>query len=433
MAAPNLKRKASNTFSAVQDTYLSTKDIYERHKVVFTMATSVGSILTAWAGLLFGVAIGASKGPVHRGRPSDAASDGTCKSRVEIFGYQCEEHKVTTQDGYILSLQRIPVGRSGGSPSGGPPVLLQHGVLMDGITWLLNAPDESLAFILADNGYDVWIANTRGTKWSRGHVSLSTNDSAYWDWSWDELMAYDLPATLAYVHDQTAQKIHYVGHSLGTLIALASFSKLQLLDIVRSAALLSPIAYLEDVSSPIAQAAAKSFAAETYYWLGIYEFDPNGAAVNKLLKELCSQPGIDCYDLMTAFTGENCCLNSSTVDVFLQYEPQSTSTKNMIHLAQTMYDYGDDDDNRRHYGQPTPPAYDLSSIPDDLPMFFGYGGSDALSVPEDVELLLGNLKSHQADKLVVQYRDDYAHADFVMAVNALEVVYDPLMAFFKLQ
>ncbi|KAK1273709.1 hypothetical protein QJS04_geneDACA008057 [Acorus gramineus] len=50
MAAPNLKRKASNTFSAVQDTFLSTKDIYERHKVVFTMATSVGSILTAWAG-----------------------------------------------------------------------------------------------------------------------------------------------------------------------------------------------------------------------------------------------------------------------------------------------------------------------------------------------------------------------------------------------
>ncbi|KAK1273713.1 Triacylglycerol lipase 2 [Acorus gramineus] len=378
-------------------------------------------------GLLFGVAIGARKGPVHRGRRSNVDSDGTCKSRVEIFGYQCEEHKVTTQDGYILSLQRIPVGRSGGSPSGGPPVLLQHGVLMDGITWLLNAPDESLAFILADNGYDVWIANTRGTKWSRGHVWLSTNDSvfqAYWDWSWDELVAYDLPATLAYVHDQTAQKIHYVGHSLGTLIALASFSKLQLLDIVSSAALLSPIAYLEDVSSPIAQAAAKSFAAE----------------VNKLLKELCSQPGIDCYDLMTAFTGENCCLNSSTVDVFLQYEPQSTSTKNMIHLAQmirdgtiAMYDYGDNDDNQKHYGQPTPPAYDMSSIPDDLPLFFGYGGSDALSVPEDVELLLGNLKSHQADKLVVQYRDDYAHADFVMAVNASEVVYDPLMAFFKLQ
>ena len=27
-------------------------------------------------------------------------------------------------------------------------------------------------------------------------------------------MAYEIPATLQYVHDQTGQKLHYVGHSL---------------------------------------------------------------------------------------------------------------------------------------------------------------------------------------------------------------------------
>lgn len=48
--------------------------------------------------------------------------------------------------------------------------------LQDGITWLINPPHESLAFILADNGYDVWIANTRGTKFSQGHTSLSPQD-----------------------------------------------------------------------------------------------------------------------------------------------------------------------------------------------------------------------------------------------------------------
>lgn len=36
----------------------------------------------------------------------------------------------------------------------------------------------------------------------------------FWNWSWDELVAYDLPATFQYVHDQTGQKLHYVGHSL---------------------------------------------------------------------------------------------------------------------------------------------------------------------------------------------------------------------------
>lgn len=40
------------------------------------------------------------------------------------------------------------------------------------------------------------------------------NEQAYWEWSWDELVDFDLPATFKYVHDQTGQKLHYVGHSL---------------------------------------------------------------------------------------------------------------------------------------------------------------------------------------------------------------------------
>jgi len=86
----------------------------------------------------------------------------------------------------------------------GPPVLLQHGLFMviksfinnymswilllmlainvvlwlqDGITWLLLPSKQSLAFLLADNGFDVWVANTRGTKYSRQHITLPTNSS----------------------------------------------------------------------------------------------------------------------------------------------------------------------------------------------------------------------------------------------------------------
>lgn len=38
--------------------------------------------------------------------------------------------QVTTQDGYILSLQRIPEGRVGGGENKRPAVLIQHGVLV---------------------------------------------------------------------------------------------------------------------------------------------------------------------------------------------------------------------------------------------------------------------------------------------------------------
>ncbi|XVF88576.1 hypothetical protein PTKIN_Ptkin19aG0061800 [Pterospermum kingtungense] len=366
--------------------------------------------------------------------------DGICKSMVETQGYDCEEHTVTTQDGYILSMQRIPVGRSGGTPDNRPPVLLQHGLLMDGITWLLLPPEQSLAFVLADNGYDVWIANSRGSKYSKGHTSLNPGDPAYWNWSWDELVAYELPAIFQYVNDQTGQKLHYVGHSQGTLIALAAFSKDQLYNMLRSAALLCPIAYVGQMTSPLARNAADNFIAETLYWLGLSEFDPRGEAVVKLLKDICKKPGVDCTNLLTAFTGQNCCLNSSIVDIFLDHEPQPSATKNMVHLAQMirqgtikMFDYNDPEENIKHYGQPTPPAYNMTSIPNDLPLFLSYGGEDALADVNDVKLLLDSLKDHEGDKLVVQYREDYAHADYVMAQNAKQDVYDPLLAFFKLQ
>ncbi|KAI3844701.1 hypothetical protein MKX03_023339 [Papaver bracteatum] len=318
-----------------------------------------------------GLALGSRTNPFSRNdrvtmsRMVPDADDGICKLRVEIFGYVCEE-LVTTQDGYILSMQRIPVGKSGETSGVRPLVLLQHGVLMDGITWLLNTPDQSLAYILADNGLPIRVAQ---------NLAVDTHRSPYWDWTWDQLVQYELPATFHYVHDQTNQKIHYVGHSL---------------------------------------------------------------AVTDLLKAYCKDPTINCYDLMTTFTGKNCCLNSSTVDVFLENEPQSTATKNMIHLAQMiregtirMYDYSDDEENKKQCGQSTPPVYDMTSIPNNLPLFLSYGGADALSDVNDVQLLLANLKDHSQSKLVVQYQDNYAHADFVMGVNAKELVYDPLMAFFK--
>ncbi|CAL9748983.1 unnamed protein product [Musa acuminata subsp. burmannicoides] len=158
------------------------------------------------------------------------------------YGYKCEEHEVTTKDGYILGVQRIPVGRSPARNGGsGTPILLQHGLFMDGLGWLLSSPDESLGYILADEGYDVWIANSRGTKHSLGHTIFSSDDPEYWDWSWDELAEYDLPATVEYVYGHTGkQKLHYVGHSLGTLMALASFCHSELQEMVRSAVLLSP-------------------------------------------------------------------------------------------------------------------------------------------------------------------------------------------------
>ncbi|CAL5370436.1 unnamed protein product [Camellia sinensis] len=367
---------------------------------------------------------------------------GIC-SAVTVHGYRCQEFHVRTDDGYILSVQRIPQGRLGSGGGGGKtkqPVLLQHGVLVDGMTWVLNSPDESLAFILADSGFDVWISNTRGTKFSRRHLTLDATNPEFWNWTWDDLVTHDLPVVIDFVFKQTGQKIDYVGHSMGTLVALASFSEGRQINKVKSAALLSPIAYLSHMTTALGNVAAKAFVGEITTLFGLAEFNPKGEPVMNFLKALCAQPGVNCYDLLTAITGKNCCLNASTVELFLKHEPQSTATKNLVHLAQTVrdgtlskYDYGNLFYNVKHYGESRPPMYNLSNIPHNLPLFLSYGGQDALSDVRDVETLLDSLKLHDPDKLSVQYIKDYAHADFIIGVTAKDIVYNQIISFFRHQ
>ncbi|XLS48561.1 hypothetical protein HN51_022919 [Arachis hypogaea] len=112
----------------------------------------------------------------------------------------------------------------------------------------------------------------------------------------------------------------------------------------------------------------------------------------------------------------------------------------MIHLSQMIrqgtiatFDYMNIDKNTRCYGQPTPLVYDMTRILKSLPIYLSYGGTDALSNVKDVQRLLQTLEDHDGDKLVVQYRNDYAHADYVMGENAKRDIYEPLISLFKLQ
>ncbi|KAL8511256.1 hypothetical protein ACS0TY_017893 [Phlomoides rotata] len=50
LSVPQLRRKVKNSLSAAQDTFFTVKDVFERHKVVFTISTSIASVATAWAG-----------------------------------------------------------------------------------------------------------------------------------------------------------------------------------------------------------------------------------------------------------------------------------------------------------------------------------------------------------------------------------------------
>lgn len=81
------------------------------------------------------------------------------------------------------------------------------------------------AFILARGGYDVWMANNRGNRFSIAHTTLDTKEKPFWEFSWEELGTKDTPAIIDYILGLTGfEKITYIGHSEGTTQIMAGAS-----------------------------------------------------------------------------------------------------------------------------------------------------------------------------------------------------------------
>lgn len=92
---------------------------------------------------------------------------------------------MTTLDNFILGIQRIPHGqaqRTQAQVVPKPVVFLQHGLLADSSNWVQNYPWDSLGYILADNGFDVWLGNIRGNRYSRSNLDLKPSHRKFWDW-----------------------------------------------------------------------------------------------------------------------------------------------------------------------------------------------------------------------------------------------------------
>ncbi|XP_055678100.1 lipase 3-like [Lutzomyia longipalpis] len=128
---------------------------------------------------------------------------------VQSNGYPAESHVIETVDGYLITVHRIPYGKTPeAGPRGDKPVVfLQHGFLTSSGDWVIIGPDNALGYLLADQGYDVWMGNSRGNTYSRNHIKLNPdNSSKFWDFSFHEQAIYDLPATFDYILKKTERK-----------------------------------------------------------------------------------------------------------------------------------------------------------------------------------------------------------------------------------
>src|SRR3990167_7792796 len=125
-------------------------------------------------------------------------------------GYPVQQHQVITEDGFKLNMFRIQ--KQGTQIRNGlPVVMLQHGIDSSSLAWVTNGPTDSFAFILANAGYDVWLGNNRGNRFSREHVSLKPWEKAFWAWSFQQMGQYDVPAAFKKIREVTGAKKIFCG------------------------------------------------------------------------------------------------------------------------------------------------------------------------------------------------------------------------------
>jgi lysosomal acid lipase/cholesteryl ester hydrolase len=358
---------------------------------------------------------------------------------INHWGYVGEEHTVTTPDGYMLKMHRIPVGKGQTKSSVPRPVMfMQHGLECSSSNWVTNLPSQSAAYVFADNGYDVWMGNFRGNTYSRAHAWLPVDSTEFWQFSWDEMAKYDLPTMLQYVLDTSgATNLHYMGHSMGTMTAFALFSMNQTIaDKVTNFFALGPVATVGDIKGVL-----KLLAPYTndIAWLldsvGLNEFLPSNAITKWMADYICGFFATNplCDDILFLIAGaDSHQLNETRVPVYVAHTPAGTSTQNIQHFGQQvnskkyqMFDYGSQGLNAVHYHQVTPPLYNVSDCK--VATYLFWGDQDILADPKDVTFLINNLPNMRGNFEC----NEFNHLDFIWGLRAEPEIYQKILAIIR--
>lgn len=164
-----------------------------------------------------------------------------------------DRHYIKTYDGYILELHRLYRNGTFGELKSKSVVLGMHGMTSSSMEYIVMGPELGLGYYFVEKGYDVWLGNARGNKFSSKHETLHPNMTKYWEFSWDLIATIDLPAIIDYVlKTSKKESLHYVGYSQGgALPILLVSSKPEYNSKFKTLSLLAPSVYMSYTTSPL--------------------------------------------------------------------------------------------------------------------------------------------------------------------------------------
>ena len=352
-------------------------------------------------------------------------------------GLTYEEHKILTEDGYILTAWRI------NNKHYGEPVILQHGLFDSSYTWVMLENEYSLPILLAKEGYDVWLTNTRGNSLCYEHRNskqFNANDiySHYWDFSFHEMAIYDLPANIMYIKTITGHnKVNYISHSQGGLIyfILYTLNPEFIEENVKQFFSVGTVATVFTAESHLLHLTAYFDISNILKKINIQNFFVLNDKFHLLIHYFCRRLNKVCYSILNFVisNGKNTNrINPETLFEHFLYTPGGTSLKNIQHWLQVfkgktlgMYDYGKEE-NLKRYGKSRPPVYDLKKFKHyKVKSTLYYSDSDPFSNENDLKQITQFLHK---DIVEVKKLINYNHLDFLWSKDAKDDIYVEILS-----
>uniref|UniRef100_A0A0N5B1C1 Lipase n=1 Tax=Syphacia muris TaxID=451379 RepID=A0A0N5B1C1_9BILA len=366
---------------------------------------------------------------------------------IKYYKYPVEVHNVTTIDGYILELHRIPYGLNASNTAevNRPVVFFQHGFIGSSAVWVTNTPPNSAGFLMADAGFDVWMGNARGNRYSKKHRSLDPSDRDFWEFTWSEYVKYDLPAMINYVLNVTGEnQLYYIGYSEGTLTMFAKLASDQSFSRkIRSMFALGPIGLLKSVRGAIVRVLQLKDLVKTFLKKAT-QIVPNDKPTRQVAKFLCRAvlAGL-CENMMYAVTGPYTQQFNRTVffyqfdlqtrlPVYIAHLPSTTSAKNLHHWIQLisgdsikMFEYDSPQENIEHYGQVLVSKL-INLLLMNAPIHLYWSSDDWIADENDIQR---GLLDVIPEKYLIENRklDSFNHFDFIWGTRAPDQIYKPII------
>ncbi|KAK3394280.1 Alpha/Beta hydrolase protein [Podospora didyma] len=342
-----------------------------------------------------------------------------------MFGYTAEEHVVQTKDGYLLGLHRLAwrKGEEDMRVNRGPNsvkkrvVYLHHGLLMNSEVWVcLTDEQRALPFVLVDQGFDVWLGNNRGNKYSKKSIHCSPTTLDFWNFSIDEFAFYDIPDSIGYVLETTGQpSLSYIGFSQGTAQAFASLAvHPKLNDQVNVFIALAPAMSPAGLSNGIVDALVKASPQVLFLLFGRRSILSSATMWQSILYPPLFTKVID-LGLTFLFNWKTKNISTSQKLAAYPHLYSFTSTKSVVHWFQIIrtkaFQMYDDDVHPPMLLSSSSKYTKVAKYPTrniKTPIVLVYGGSDSLV---DIKVMLRELPS----QTIATEIPHYEHLDFLWA------------------